>query len=142
MSEVRPWLGATVSIARFELTREVKLVNFAANHESTDFIYPDENDQHLVEQSVWTMVDKSFSMPVTGHEGHAEYAPTQVIAEFFKSEGFDGVYYKSRLGEGFNFALFDLNSAELVQCALSRVKSVKYEFESFEKAYTIKMANP
>ena len=67
----------------------------------------------------------------------AEYAPTQIISEFFMKKGFDGVVYKSNFGAGFNIALFDLEVADVVNCALCMTKSVAYDFGDSEKEFTI-----
>ena len=56
------------------------------------------------------------------------FIPTQ-IAELFKSNGFDGVFYKSALSEGLNLALFDLNAAAMVNCFVSSVREIKFSFE-------------
>ncbi|HEX9652872.1 MAG TPA: RES domain-containing protein [bacterium] len=61
----------------------------------------------------------------------AEYAPTQIITEFFKNNGFDGIEYKSSLGEGNNIALFDLESAEVVECLLFEVNKVNFDFKQW-----------
>ncbi|KCZ56143.1 MULTISPECIES: RES family NAD+ phosphorylase [Hyphomonas] len=53
--------------------------------------------------------------PVLRSDNTAFYAPTQLIAEFFRLEGFDGIIYGSAFAEtGRNTALFDLNGAEQV----------------------------
>lgn len=54
---------------------------------------------------------------------------TQVIAEKFRHEGFDGVVYKSLLGQGFNIALFDLEAAEIRSCELHRTEKINCEFK-------------
>ncbi len=60
----------------------------------------------------------------------AEYAPTQIIAERFKSEGYDGIYFRSALREkGYNVALFDLDSAKSFRLELHKVKTIQFEFE-------------
>ncbi len=68
----------------------------------------------------------------------AEYVPTQVIAEFFKQKGFDGVVYRSSLSDGYNLALFDLTCAEVIHCALHAVKAVKFEFKDAGIGYAVK----
>ena len=39
------------------------------------------------------------------------------MAELFKTNGFDGIAYRSWLGPGHNVALFDLGAANLSSCA-------------------------
>ncbi|NHZ82770.1 RES domain-containing protein [Massilia sp. CCM 8695] len=76
--------------------------------------------------------------PVNSDPATAEYVPTQVIAEFFKKQGFDGVVYKSRLGPGFNIALFDIDVADVANCQLYSVKSVEFSFAQEGRGYNVK----
>jgi hypothetical protein len=118
--------------------RELILIDFSVGHDSKfDFLMEEPTPEER-EKSIWAQVDRTFSTPVTSDLSTAEYVPTQVISEFFKKKGFDGVVYKSRLGPGFNLALFDLNAANLVNCALYSVKSVSFKFGEAENGYHIK----
>jgi RES domain len=66
---------------------------------------------------------------VTDTDDVADYAPTQVLAELFRREGYDGVAYKSAFGkDGYSIALFELDSAAQLNGALHEVQSVEYKF--------------
>jgi hypothetical protein len=66
------------------------------------------------ERSVWTDIDLAFAEPVNRSDDVADYAPTQIIAELFKREQYDGIKYRSALSDtGHNVALFDITTAEL-----------------------------
>lgn len=93
MSEVRPWIGSTLSVARFSLGRDVTVVDCSKYH-GLDAPNVD-SDVDEVNESVWSHIDYAFSRPVTRSDNTAEYAATQIIAEVFRSEGYDGVIYKS-----------------------------------------------
>lgn len=90
------------------------------------------------EQSVLNHIDKAFAKPVNPSDDIADYVPTQIIAELFKSEGFDGITYRSSLGDGHNIALFDLDVAELINCFLFEVKSVKFNFDEAANPYFVR----
>jgi RES domain len=130
MAEVRPWLDAKVSLAQFKTVSELRLVDFAVNHDSPlpPGLLSKRCPPDVANNGVWSFVDRAFSKPVGENLLTADYAPTQIIAEVFRHEGFDGIQYKSRLGTGFNVALFDLHAAELVNSSLFSAKSVQYEF--------------
>lgn len=71
-------------------------------------------------------------------EPHSEYVPTQVLAEAFRSQGYDGIVYKSLLDErGKNIALFDVQAAELINCCLYETKAVSFDFEQADNPYFI-----
>lgn len=55
---------------------------------------------------------------MTPDEPITEYVPTQILAEAFRAHGYDGIVYRSLLGEGLYVALFDGSVAELINCGL------------------------
>ena len=68
----------------------------------------------------------------------ADYVPTQIIAEFFKNEGCDGIAYKSAFGKkGYNIVLFDPSDAELTSCTLYKAESLKFRFEQSDNPYWV-----
>jgi hypothetical protein len=138
MSEVRPWIGSNVSVGQFRLNRDLTLVDFSIGHSSKLKIFLEEPSPEERERAIWALVDREFSKPVTTDLATAEYVPTQVISEFFKKKRFDGVIYKSRLDSGFNIALFDLNAADLVNCAIYPVKSLSVTYGEVGYAYHVK----
>ena len=147
MSEVRPWLGSLVSCAHFRTARSLKIVNFSAHRRIGCRVNLSEPDPYFIEldpqereEAVWTQIDHAFSRPITSGDDTAEYAPTQVIAELFKSEGFDGIAYKSAFeekGYNYNVVLFDPADAELTSCTLFDVKSLKFHFKQSGNPYWV-----
>lgn len=123
ISEIRPWIGSYVTVAEFETCKSLKLVDcsrceidplvMAAS--DLDMLFkckqpaPDET-----RQIVWRWIDLAFSDPVDRDDSTAGYIPTQIIAELFRVNGFDGVKYRSLFNGGTNLALFDTESAEQV----------------------------
>ena len=134
MSEVRPRLGSFVSCAQFRTTRPLRVVDFS---QGRGFVfYFDEPDDSEKEKAVWAQIGQAFSEPTTPSDGTADYVPTQVIAELFKTNGCDGIAYKSAFGDdGYNIALFNLADAELTACALHEVKSLKFCFLQIDNPY-------
>ena len=89
--------------------------------------------------SVWTQIDRAFSKPTTSADDAADYVPTQVIAELFKSEGYGGIAYRSAFGEdGYNIVLFDTDDANLTSCGLFEVKSLEFSFKEADNLYWVK----
>lgn len=133
MSEVRPWVGSEVSLAKFQTVKDLTIIDCSVNHFLNPMYFDIErglyepNDEEK-EKSVWAHIDKSFSQPVLPNESMAHYAPTQILAELFKTNGLDGVVYKSLLGDGHNVALFNPDDAEILNCSLFVVKNVTFNF--------------
>lgn len=91
-----------------------------------------------IENVIWAMINAAFAKPIVNTEHHSEYASTQILAECFKSEGFDGICFKSSLGSGHNYMLFNLGDAELVNCTVMETKSVAYHFEECTNRYYVR----
>jgi hypothetical protein len=138
VAEVRPWLGALVSVAQLSPTRTLRIVNCGEGHDSKFDFYFEEPEPEVREQTVWRQIGREFSKPVSHDPGIAEYAPTQVLAEHFRNLHYDGVVYKSKLGSGFNVAVFDLDALDVVDVRLYPLKAVRYEIGEIENSYVVK----
>ena len=138
MSEVRPGLGSLVSCAYFKTKRALRIVDFSVHQDSDISFFFGEPNTIEKEQAVWTQIDHAFSEPTTSRDDSTDYVPTQVIAELFKSEGFDGIAYKSAFGnDGYNIALFDIADADLANCSLYKVTDAMYSFREEDNPYWV-----
>jgi len=138
MAEVRPWIGACISVGLFKTLKDFKLVDLSVHTKPGTTIYLKEPDVDKREIAVWTDIDKAFSEPVTNNDSSPDYAPTQILSELFRHHGYDGVVYKSSLGKGRNVVLFDINAADLLNCYLYKVESVSFKFEQSGNPYYIR----
>jgi hypothetical protein len=127
MVEVRPWIGSYISVGQFKILKELTLIDLSVHHEGSP-LYLKEPSALDRESAVWSHIDRAFSAPVTLDESSADYAPTQVLSELFRHHGYDGLIYKSLLGEGFNIVLFDMTTADMINCLLYQVKSIAFDF--------------
>lgn len=132
IGEVRPWIGSDVSVGLFKTCRELKVVKCMTDggpdHLGRYLFSEAEPPAEEREEAVWICIDQAFARPVAPSDNVADYAPSQIIAELFKVQKYDGIAYRSSVSDtGYNVALFDLDAADLVQCHLLRVKSIKCE---------------
>lgn len=120
MAETRPWIGSCVSVAQFVMLKDLTVVDCSADLEAGRRIYlgSTEPEPAKREELVWGSINRAFSQPVTRTDDVAEYAPTQVLADAFRSAGYDGIVYGSILGTGRTVAIFDLAAAELASTAI------------------------
>lgn len=138
LAEVRPWIGSHVSVGQFKTLQDLRIVNCTTeNKEFKIYIYLKEPPPKKREEAVWADIDKAFAKPIIPSGDVADYVPTQVIAELFKANGFDGVAYRSSLGEGHNIALFDIRAAEIINCFLFEVGAIKFDFSEIASPYYI-----
>ena len=123
ISEVRPWVGSYVTVAEFETRKPLRLVDCSLceidpviqTAGDLDMLFRFESPvPEEVTRIVWRWIDLAFSDPVDRDDSTAGYIPTQIIAELFKTNRFDGIKYKSLFNNGKNLALFDINSAEQI----------------------------
>jgi RES domain-containing protein len=120
MSEIRPWHKARISLARFELTQDVVLVDCSQEFPS------DTNDKEAVN---WFYIGEAFSRPVNATDDVSDYAPTQILAEAFRQHQFDGIIYNSALNkDGNNVGLFNPSHADVKERFLYTLSDVSYFF--------------
>jgi hypothetical protein len=138
--EVRPWVGAVVSVAAFELLRDLRIVDFSqrsgkswpgAGFSTKDLRSLIESAPPAAEEFTETLlyhVDNAFSRPVSRDDQELDYVPTQIIAEVVRRECYDGIAYKSAFTEGlensFNVALFEADKAKYISSCMCDVTSV------------------
>lgn len=130
MAEARPWRDATISLGSFKTLKKLKIVDLCIDQTNLNS-YERLTKEEIVEV-VWSGIGHSFSNPVTRNDAVADYVPTQIISELFKNDGYDGLAFKSALGEGYNLVLFDIDSVSLCTCHLYEVSQIDYSFKEFE----------
>jgi hypothetical protein len=140
-AEVRPWIGAYVSVAQLRTRRDLQMVNCTSDETGLK-IYLTEPDAEERERAVWRDIDLAFGRPVKRNEHSAEYAPTQLIAEVFRKQGFDGIGYRSSLGPGHNLALFDLDVVDLLNCTVFSVDGLRFEMREATNRYYVSKHYP
>jgi hypothetical protein len=138
MAEVRPWIGSLVSVGVFRTTRTLRIVDCTKGAELHPLYLEGEPSAEKKSEAVWADIARAFREPATREDNIADYAPTQILAEVFRTEGFDGVAYRSAFGsDHFNIALFDLNAAELRMCSLYEIKDVELKYRETANPYYV-----
>lgn len=87
--EVRPRLGAGVSVATIKVTNDLLLLDFTLKN----------IPKKITEAKLKLFSDLSmmYSKPVTVEDDILDYIPTQFVAEFAKNLGYDGIVFRSSL---------------------------------------------
>ncbi len=130
MSEVRPWVGSYISVGAFKVNKKLFLIDCSAHGlDKWPPFYEEEPSDTEKESSVWSYIDRAFSIPIIAGDREADYVPTQILSELFKDKGYDGVIYKSVFSIGFNIALYDQNAADIVSCHLFQAKTLSFSFD-------------
>lgn len=129
MTEVRPWVGVKISVAESRTTANLNVVDCSIDSyfPGGDYLDADPTPEQR-EAMAWWLINEALSSPITNGDDTADYAPTQIIAEAFSMSGADGIIYKSHLGTGRNIALFNLNTATVVERSVYRADAVEFVF--------------
>ena len=131
MMELRPHIGETISCGEFKVSRDLVLIDCYSVERTfgnVELIFNPPTDQMGISQAIWSLINDAFAKPISNSETTSDYVPTQILAELFKSEGYDGICCKSSFGSGYNYILFDLMSCEQISTTVMDVESINIKF--------------
>ena len=137
MAEVRPWFGSLISVGQFKTLRKLNVISCLSDQPKKRTFFFREPSVRERRNAVWADIDEAFSRPTTLADDVADYVPTQILAELFKSKGYDGLVYRSTFGGGHNVVLFDLEAAELINCFLYELKRLDFDFQQVANPYFV-----
>lgn len=127
MSELRPWVNSKITVGKFRIKHDLEVLDLTLDpyHD-----IPKSNSNEWKEKVVWGDINYSFSKPIVNSDTSTEYIPTQILAEFFKKNGFQAIIHKSSLGHEKNVVFFKSDHLELVSKEVKEVSSVNYKFHN------------
>jgi hypothetical protein len=130
IAEVRPWCGAVVTIATFNLLENLNTINFSffSGKRLFDYIDIENVDDALCRIQFFNNLSSEMSQPISPSDSYLEYIPTQYVTEFIKNEGYDGIIFDSSLGLGQNVVLFNQANIEVSSSELVRISKIEYDF--------------
>lgn len=130
MNEVRPQLEERVTVAEFEIIKELNCIDLRKYITQSPFKFGEKLKQYVNNSMFLAILGHELSIPVSSSESVFEYLPTQYISEFIKSKGYDGLLYQSSVGSGYNIVIFD--EVGKVRCNSTneyKLKNMNLEFE-------------
>lgn len=115
--EVRPFIYDAVNIAKIQANEPLRVANIAVDLD----LFNDKNA--TVEMYVMGMIQGAFSKPTNNTD---DYIPTQVIAEYIKSLGYDGIRFNSSIHSGgVNLTIFNYEKCEAISSQDFRIENIK-----------------
>lgn len=141
IAELRPHNNEMISCGVFEVNKNLTLIDcysLERKYNNVEFIFNPPTEQSDIVNAIWSQIIDAFAKPVTNNETASDYVPTQILAELFKSQGYDGICCKSGLGEGHNFILFDLCSCIQVYSSILEVESISFKFKECSQMVKVK----
>lgn len=117
MYEVRPFMFDAVNIAKVRVNEPLRIVDIAVDLDLSS------NKGATKEMWVMGMIQGAFSKPTNNTD---DYLPTQVIAEYVRSLGYDGIRFNSSLHYGgVNLTIFNYEKCEAVSSQDFRIEEMK-----------------
>ena len=133
VAEVRPEKGAIVTIATLKAKQSLHLVDLTITPQILNpfgfeigKLVPAINRNEFLH-----CLNTTLSIPIRRDDTDIDYIPTQYVAEFIKSEGYDGILYKSSLSEsGKNIVIFNPELIKINKTELVEVTCISIQFEN------------
>ncbi len=130
VSEIRPHTGERVCVADFKISGNLKLVDLR-NPKKTVSPFQlgdgEEITRMRADLPYLERLGQELTRPILPQAAAIDYTPSQYLCEFIKKAGSDGVIYRSSVGDGMNFALFNPGVAVIGTVEQYRVERVVVE---------------
>lgn len=115
--EVRPLLFSAINVAGIEVKEQLRITNLAADID----LNPEK--EKSVDDWLLGFLQSAFSSPTNNPD---DYIPSQIISEYCRHIGFEGIRYSSSLHRGgFNLTVFDISKCEAVCSTDLRLENIK-----------------
>lgn len=76
---------------------------------------------------------RELATPVIPSEAPYNYVPSQYLCEVIKKLGYDGVVYKSSMGDGMNLALFYQEKARAVRVSEYDIGDIQFDVRAVDE---------
>ena len=115
--EVRPILYGAINVAGIVVKKSLKVANIAVD------IDMDPLKEKSMDEWLLSFIQSAFSSPTNNTD---DYIASQIIAEYLRNLGYDGIRYGSSLHRGgYNLTIFDVSQCEPVFSTDLRLENIK-----------------
>jgi hypothetical protein len=135
ISEIRPQTGEIACVADFRTPNNLRLIDLRNPRKMVSpFLLEDAADIGRMRSDLPFLerLGDELTRPVLPQAAAIDYTPSQYLCEFIKKCGYEGVIYRSSVGEGMNLALFNPVLAEPAAVSRYRVTRVSIDVEPSE----------
>ena len=127
IAELRPHTGDHITVVKLELN-SANLVDLRNPRDTiSPFGIEDDLPKVLTSLEYLSRLGIDLSKPITPKGADLEYLSTQYLCALIKDLGYDGVIYKSALGEGDNYTFFEDAKLKSISCDSYAVGNIDYE---------------
>ena len=120
-----------ISIGRFEARYDLRLIDLAELDKISPFRVSDVFTFEWLALNIPILkkINNEIAKPLRRQDSDLDYLPSQYIADFIKSLGYDGIRYKSTLNrDGMNYAIFDKKKLKCIDVKHIQVMGVTFDF--------------
>lgn len=130
LNEVRASTFDFITIGTFQAVRDVKIADLSGIGKTSPFSFDIDLEKFAANRKVFQELATEIAKPLRRNDSSLEYLPTQYIAEFIKSQNYDGVEYESTIIKGGrNLAAFDENTFRCIDTKTIEISEIKYVTE-------------
>lgn len=117
-----------VSVGRFKANQNLKIVDLANLDKISPFtIGFFDVEWFAINMAILKKISKEIAKPLRRQDSELDYLPSQYIADYIKSLGYDGISYRSTLNRnGINYAIFNTKKFSCVSVSLVHIDSLEY----------------
>ena len=134
VAEIRPHKGELVCVAEFDVDPSAKLIDLQNPRKTVSPFQLDDKFIKIFRRYMEYLcrLGDELTLPVLPHSAHLEYLPSQYLCEYIKNIGYDGVIYRSAMGPGINYAIFNDSIVVGRDVALYRIDDIVVKFSDFQ----------
>jgi len=127
IAEIRPHKGDSVTVAGFKVVEKLILADLRNPRKTiSPFIHDEDTLKQIFKNLDYlSHLGEELSKPISPREAHLEYLSSQYLCEFIKHSGFDGVIYKSSVGDGDNYAIFNDNKLKAIDTEIYYIENIE-----------------
>lgn len=128
IAEIRPWVGEIITLAKITPLSSIKVIDLSISTTiESPFLVKDLRNS-VEALNLINQLSKELSKPVSPNDSYLEYIPTQFLAESIKQLGYDGLVYRSSLGNEKNVVFFDPQKIETTHVKQVKLNYVGYDY--------------
>lgn len=130
ISEVRPFIGETVTVMELQVADQMALVDLRNPRQTVSPFELLEDDLTAIYRDMpyLTLLGDELSKPIVRRDAELEYLPSQYLCEFVKHIGFEGILYRSSLADGDNVALFKDDKLDRVSLGVYQIEEIGIKY--------------
>lgn len=107
-AEIKSTLRSLISVAEFEVKSELKIVDFSKDDKK--FTYKQNDEYQMSLGRFITLLMMQYCQPVSKKE---DYRVTQIISDYIRKMGYDGILYRSFFTMKDNYTIFNCHKNKI-----------------------------